>query len=97
MLFPNCGLFLGSTSARSDSAVVRRLTTGTVANSALFPFLAQNLRSLIGFLEDIREHNLAFARRLLNADVNPGEFFDTWAAWGSNLTPETFRQAVTNL
>jgi hypothetical protein len=69
----------------------------TVTISELFPFLAQNLRSLIGFLENIREHNQTFARRLLNANVNPGEFFDIWAAWGSNLTPETLRQALTKL
>lgn len=70
----------------------------TIATSAAsLSFLAKNQRSLKGFLEDVKEHDQAFGRRLLNAEVNPGEFFDMWLAWALNLSPETVRQAIAKL
>jgi hypothetical protein len=70
----------------------------TVTKSAAsFPFLAQNLRGLIMFLAYVKDNDQVFARRLLLSEVKAAEFFNVWGAWGLNVSPETFRQALTKL
>lgn len=58
-----------------------------------FPFLLRNSTSLFRYF-DGHKHVVA---RLAIGDIRPATFFNEWGAWGFNLSPVTFEQAVSRL
>lgn len=60
-----------------------------------FPLLRVNLTSLSRFFEVAEDPT--FRRRLVLCEIRPAALFDEWVALSRNLSPETFRQSVSNL
>jgi len=59
-----------------------------------FRLLQANQTSFLRYLDYTQKHDSALHTRILLSEAAPATFFDSWAAWSRNLSPESLRQAI---
>jgi hypothetical protein len=81
----------------SDQEVCEWLRKTVEASPQAFPFWSLNIDSLLQYFERAQKRGEALVQRMVLGHVRPASLFDEWGADVHNLSPETFRQRISNL